>query len=53
VPAEDVPVGHTLLFESVAEGAGHVLLAGDIREALGTVFAGENLVRHKEGRNDP
>ena len=40
VPAEDVAVGHTLLFESVAQGTGHVLLAGDIGEALGTVFAG-------------
>jgi hypothetical protein len=40
VPAEDVPVGHPLLFESVAQSTGYVLLASDVREALGTVFAG-------------
>ena len=38
--AEDVPVGHPLLLESVAQGTSHVLLTGDIGEALGTVFAG-------------
>ena len=36
------------LFKSVSQGAGHVLLAGDIGEALGTIFAGENLVSHRE-----
>src|ERR1700733_984166 len=48
MPTEDVAVGHPLLLQSVAQGAGHMLLAGDIGEALGTIFAGENLVSHRE-----
>jgi hypothetical protein len=32
----------------VAQGTGHMLLSGDIGEALGTIFAGENLVSHTE-----
>ena len=49
VPTEDVSVGHPLLFQSVGQSTGHVVLAGDIGEALRTVFAGENLVSHREG----
>jgi hypothetical protein len=42
-------VGHTLLLQGLAQGTGHMFLASDIGEALGTVFAGEYLVSH--GRN--
>jgi hypothetical protein len=48
VPAEDVAVGHSLLLERVDQRPGHMLLSGDIGEALWTVFAGENLVSHRE-----
>ncbi len=48
VAAEDVAVGDTVLFESVAQSAGDMLLASNIGEALRTVFAGENLVSHRE-----
>ena len=37
---EDVAVGDALLGEGVDEGAGHVVLPGDVRKALWTVFAG-------------
>ncbi len=48
MPTEDVAMGHPLLLQSVAQGSGHMILSGDIREALGTVFAGEYLVSHRE-----
>jgi hypothetical protein len=48
MPTEDIAVGHPLLLQSVAQGTGHMILSGDIREALRTVFAGEYLVSHRE-----
>jgi hypothetical protein len=44
-------MGHPLLFESVDQGTSDVLLAGDIGEALGTVFAGENLISHRRNED--
>ncbi len=51
MPTEDVSMGDPFLFESVAQGTGNVLLAGDIGEALGTVFAGENLISHSRNED--
>ncbi len=48
MPTEDVAVGHPLLLQSVAQCTGHMILSSDIGEALGTIFAGENLVSHRE-----
>ena len=44
--AEDVAVGDAALGQRVQQRARDVLLPDDIAEALGTVFAGENLVSH-------
>ena len=37
---EDVPMSDSLLLEGVAQSASHVILAGDVGEALRAVFAG-------------
>ena len=38
--AEDVAVGDALLLDGVLQGAGDVVLADDVGELLGPVFAG-------------
>ena len=43
---EDVAVGDAVLAERVHQGAGDVVLAGDVGKALRTVFSGQNLVTH-------
>ena len=43
---EDVAVGDAVLREGVDQGAGDVVLAGDIGKALRTVFSGQYLVGH-------
>ncbi len=44
--AEDVAVGDAVLAEGVHQGAGDVVLSGDVGEALRTVFSGQNLITH-------
>jgi hypothetical protein len=38
--AEDIPMSDSLLLEGVAQGASHMILAGDVGESLRAVFAG-------------
>ena len=40
VAAEDIAMRYPLLFERIAQSAGHMVLPDNIREALRTVFAG-------------
>ena len=47
---EDVAVRDAVLRERVDQGQGDVVLADDVGEALGAVFAGENLVGHLSDR---
>ncbi len=47
VPREDVAVRDAVLGEGVHQGAGDVVLAGYVGEALRTVFSGQNLVTHE------
>jgi hypothetical protein len=52
VAAEDIAVRRTALGKRVLQGAGNMLLADDVGELLGTVFAGKNLVTHDEEKLD-
>ena len=49
VAGEDVAVRDAVLGERVEQRAGDVVLADDVGEERGAVFAGENLVRHLQG----
>jgi hypothetical protein len=44
-------MGDPFLLQSVGQGTGNVLLAGNIGEALRTVFAGENLISHRTNKD--
>ena len=46
--AKDVPVRNALLLDGILERAGNVFLPDDIGELLWTIFAGENLVAHRQ-----
>ncbi len=46
---EDVAVGDTALGDGVAEGGADVLLSDEFGERLGTVLAGDNLIRLRLG----
>ena len=48
--AEDVAVGDAPLLEGVQQGAGDVILADDVAEELGTIFASQNLIGHLSNR---
>jgi hypothetical protein len=39
-------VGDAILVDRILQGAGNMLLAKDVREALRTIFAGEDRVAH-------
>src|SRR5579864_5405964 len=46
MPAEDVAMGGTSLFDGVLQRTGNVLLSDDLGEPLRTVFAGQDGVTH-------
>jgi len=48
VAAEDVAVGDAALFDGVLQGAGDVFLADHVGEFLGTIFARQDLIAHRE-----
>jgi hypothetical protein len=48
--AENVPVSDSPLAERIEQRSRDVFLSGHVGEALGTVFAGENLISHGKGQ---
>ena len=49
VAGKDVAVGDAVLGEGVGQGAGDVVLAGDVRKTLRTVFSRQYLIAHVRG----
>jgi len=47
VAGKDVAVGDALLVEGVGQGAGYVVLAGNVEKALRPVFSSQNLITHR------
>jgi hypothetical protein len=52
MPAKDVSVRDSLLSDSVLQRAGYMILPDYVREFLGTVFSGENLISHDGNWSD-
>ena len=47
MPAKNVPVGSSSLFDGILQRTGHVLLSDDLGEILRAIFAGQDGVTHE------